>query len=234
MTDEEQKESESADEATVTTETHEETSVQEEESKDTASEADIDFEKELERIEVKPQRTPEEIAAYNARKAIEKAKAMGVDTSKLVEVEHSEEDVDKLLDKKLAEREVRGMVKTDAEYKVVMHYVNKGLSVDDAYILAHKGRLKQLGEEIERSKVKISGGSPSGQRQKQVRVPTMNEKSAAELTRQGFKKNTDGSWEGNHIKLQPAGDGFREMRRNPRNKEEWIPVQSAAEFEGVQ
>jgi len=239
MSNDEKKVTEATEETEVQeTEVTEETEVQETETEVEETEADIDFEKELEALEGKEEKkgySEAEKAAYNAKKALERATELGIDPDTLlpkktkVEKKVDTPDVETQIERKLAERDARTKAKSEAEFKVIMHYVNRGLSVEDAHILANKGRLKRLGDEIERSNVRFGTQTTSGQKKPITKTPMLSDNDQKDLVRRGFKKNTDGSWEGKVIKLVPRGGSFVSMKRVAGKKDEWEPVRNIQE-----
>lgn len=70
-----------------------------------------------------------------------------------------------------------------------MWYVeNKGLSVDDAYFLANKGKIKNANEEMKRIvKPPVGSGGTAGQKPKVSNAPELPKQEAMILTRRGYK-----------------------------------------------
>ena len=184
---------------TVTEETSPETQTEvvtegtDEETKETTE--DIDFEKELENLE-KEEEKPTELqkAERSLHFNAQRVKELGGDPHKIVKPETVETkggtDVESVVKQQFAERDARSLAKTDAEYKVIMHYVrNKGLSVSEAHLLANKGRIERFAAEVKRSNVATARSSGPGRKVETVQVPARSPEEIAVLTRRGFKIN---------------------------------------------
>ena len=184
------------EEETVTEETTPET---EEETTDEESEesTDIDYEAELEKAKEKdtPKEKPDE--REKARKALffnaERAKELGIDPAEVLgikpKVEKKDEtDIDSKLERKFTERDVRGVTNSEAEYNLVMFYVDKGLSIEDAHLLANKGKIKRAVDEAKRGNV-IFGKVDNGTRIVTEIVPQRSPEQVAILARRGLKFN---------------------------------------------
>lgn len=203
-----------------------------EKGKEPESEKDIDYEKELEakKGEEKPQFTEKEKAEYNLKRSIERAKELGIEPSEVTGIPKEEPKGDFVtkrdLELSLAESESRKLSRSEGEHKLIMWYVeNKGLSVRDAYLLANKGRIERAGKEIERSEARIQGGDIPGQKEKaQPKKPMLSQADEQELFRKGFRKNSDGSYEGVKIKIVPENGTMREYKRKVGTKDQWEPV----------
>lgn len=167
--------------------------VTDEETTDESSE-DIDFNKELEALEQKQEQPTGELEKaekslfFNARRV----KELGGDPAKIIKPEQSNEvtNVEALIDSKLNEEKARSLAKNDAEFKVIMWYVrNKGLSIQEAHILANKGRIERFASEIQRSNVTKSKGSGPGRRVEANTVPSRTQEEVNILSRRGLKFN---------------------------------------------
>ncbi len=99
------------------------------------------------------------------------------------------------------------------EMKVLMWHYNNSIvrsgniedDIENAYLLAHKGRLKQTFSEIKRAdqnKPKKGAGESSGQKVKTLKVLEIPKDQHEILRRRGFKLNAEtGEWEGKFNKL---------------------------------
>lgn len=187
------------------------------EAKETSPESqeevkDIDFEKELENLAKEEQPRDELAKALHARQKTAKdlsfldkrIKDLGgtveeptivekPDTSRFVTVDDL-----KLLQ---AEGEVSKYAKSDAEKKVILWYVkNKGLSVEDAYLIANKGRILRSQSELKRAEgATPSSASFGGQKEKKPIAPDRSPEDQAVLTRRNlsFDPKT-GTWKGKY------------------------------------
>lgn len=154
---------------------------------------DIDFKKKAEELESihKPKRSKLEEARFNLKKNAERLKELGGDPSEILETPkvESEIETDYVTKNDLARLEARQLVKSDDEMRVVMWYVeNKGLSVDDAYFLANKGKIKNANEEMKRIvKPPVGSGGTAGQKPKVSNAPELPKQEAMILTRRGYK-----------------------------------------------
>ena len=144
---------------------------------------DVDFDKELENLEnngapVQPapkRKTKEEEldqAMHTIKHASKRVKELGGDPSIAIGEEGTPEptrDIDTsqfVTRQDLASSEARKLARSEGEYKVMMWYItNKGMSVDDAHLLANKNRVKTALSEITRSKEAVPslGGGGAGQ-----------------------------------------------------------------------
>ena len=153
---------------------------------------DIDFEKELENLEGgKPEKSELEKAKRSLHFNAERVKELGGDPTEIVGKPKAETtDVKSEIDKKFAERDARSLAKSDAEFKVMMWYVNnKGLSIQEAHLLANKGKIMRFGEELKRSNVETSKGGSSARKVPTTLVPERSPEEVAVLTRRGLKLN---------------------------------------------
>lgn len=175
----------------TTLETHEEES--EEETQE--SSPDIDYKAELERVS-KPQQTRTELE--KAERALhfnaERFKELGGDPAEVLKikpvVKKNEDpvDVDSKVERKFLERDVRAVVKNEDEYNLTMHYVDKGLSVEDAHFLANKGRVLRSVEEAKRGQVRF-GTAISEKKPIVQTVPDRSPAEVAVLQRRGLTFN---------------------------------------------
>ena len=141
-------------------------------------EQDIDFDKELQDLEgsgapaTPPSgKTPEEEkrqAEFALASTAKRLKELGGDPASVIGATPpapASVDTSKFVTKDdLAQQEANRLARTAGEAKVIMWYVrNKGLSVQDAHLLANKGRLTNAVSEMARTKSAVpsrGGGGP--------------------------------------------------------------------------
>lgn len=157
---------------------------------------DIDFEKEAEELEKKApkKRTPQEEIEYNLKKIADRAKEAGVDPLKVLGSKSKDEEPDAEVSqfatkRDLAIMEAKKLAGSDGELKVIMHWVDRGLSVEDAHYMANKGRVKGVLDEIIRGKTKPPQGSgeSAGQKQKANTAPELSRAEHSTLLSRGYK-----------------------------------------------
>ena len=146
---------------------------------------DPDFDKELADLEAnggqpapapaKPGKTPEqelEQAKFTAKSVAKRIRELGGDPAAAIADESAPPapapiDTSRFVTHDdLAAQEARKLARSEGEYKVIMwHVKNKGLSVEDAHLLANKSRIKTTLSEITRTKsaVPSRGGAGPGQ-----------------------------------------------------------------------
>lgn len=112
----------------------------------------------------------------------------------------------------LAEQEAAKYARTDAERKVIMHRYRTGIiktgnvveDVQNAYLLAHKGRIVRSFEEIRRGAVvrpmtpTLPGRKPPASANK---APELSKADQSIMRSRGFKQNPDGTWESKRYKM---------------------------------
>jgi len=160
---------------------------------------DIDFKQELDKLEKTNTRTELDKAEFTAEKVLQRISELGGDPTKVATKfvkEKPKEEIKEFatlqdLDIKLAEQEVRKLAKSDDEFKVIMWWIkNKNLSVEDAHLIANKGKLKTSLDEVIRGKViprTISTGP--GQRIAAEKVPERSVEEQKVLERRGLRFN---------------------------------------------
>ena len=161
---------------------------------------EIDFKKELELLEKKPQRSELEKALYTRQQIDKRIQELG---GKPLESKKDEEEY--VTKKDLAKLEAKALAKSDEELNLIMWWMeNKGLTAEDAYFMANKGRLKQTFEEIKRANVKpVSRGTGAGQRPALKEVPALPPETQKVLERRGFKFNSQTKeWEAKFNKMR--------------------------------
>lgn len=200
----------------------------EETEEEESEEQDIDFKKELEDLEGSqpPKRTQREKAIFTAKKIAEELEGMGVDSSEIFgkkttkkEAPAEEEDVvGTRLNQFEARLEAKQLARSEDEVNVIMWYVvNKGLSVPDAHLLANKGRVQSFLGEQKRSNVRVAQGSNASGRKPAAKTPELSPAEQADLKRQGFVKQKDGSWEGKRMRVifDRATNSHRVVKKEP-------------------
>lgn len=177
-----------AEETTLETQT-EETEDSEEETEETS----IDYKAELERVSQTKEKPTE---LEKAKKALyfnaERLKELGGDPADVLKIKpvktEEPDDIDSKLERKFIERDVQALVKNEDEYNLVMHYVDKGLTVEDAHLLANKGRVLRSVEEAKRGNVRF--GTLANEKKPIVQtVPDRSPEEKAVLQRRGLTFN---------------------------------------------
>ena len=166
---------------------------------------DIDFNKELSDLEAKQPKSELEKAKkalfYNAQRLQElggdPAEVIGIKKEIVADKPEATNDVHSEVEKEFIKRDARSLAKTDEEYKVIMWYVdNNKVSVEDAYLLAHKGRLMRTISEVQRAKGAIpSLGGGAGRKVGGDIIPTHPGEEV--LQRRGYKLDPKSkTWKG--------------------------------------
>lgn len=181
---------------------------------------DIDYTKELEALEEtkKPQFSPQERATFNLQKAAEKAKELGIDPASTLGIEGSPE-AEYVTKKDLALRdakvEARRLSRSDGEFNLIMWYVeNRGFSVDEAHLLANKGKLKRSVEEIARAnEARPNQGSGAGERVPQKKETRQPAETEARLAQRGLKWNPKtGTYQGQFTEEYFDGSSWKSRK----------------------
>ena|SRR3990167_6011794 len=181
--------------------------VTEEQSEET-TETDIDFKVAPETVKTS-KRTELEKAEYSARSVLNKVAELGGDPAKVAKdfvPETDKEatggftrnDADQLFNEKLAEQHARSLAKSDKEFQAIMSWVKiKGLSVEDAHLLANRGKVKQATAEIQRAQeaTASSNSAGAGVKTQTTKVPQMPIEMQQVLRRRGMKQE-GGKWVG--------------------------------------
>lgn len=129
----------------------------------------------------------------------------------------------------LAEMEAAKYARTDAERKVIMHHYRTSIrasgnvvtDIQNAYMIAHKGRIQRSFDEIRRSAgVRPMVATPAGRRPKveSVKTPELSKSEQGIMRQRGFKQNADGTWEskGYIMKYDAKAKGFVTTRKASR------------------
>jgi hypothetical protein len=164
-------------------------------SEEEETEEDIDYKKELETLE--KEKPPQRSEADKAKRALhfnaERAKELGLDPAEILGIKpkvEGEVDIDSQMDRKFAERDARQMATSDDEFKLIMWYMdNRALSLEEAHLLANKGRIKRAISEGKRANVRFANPSGTERRVTQTTVPTRSPEEQAILTRRGMTFN---------------------------------------------
>lgn len=214
------------------------------EGEEDEEEEDIDFEKELAAIEnggtpPAPPATP----PAKSRSELEKAeralhfnakrfKELGGDPSKVLGAPPAPPppppaDSSFATKEDLAEQEAAKYARTDAERKVIMHRYRTGIiktgnvveDIQNAYLLAHKGRIVRSFDEIRRgAAVRPMVATPPGRKPPAgpAKAPELSRADQGIMKSRGFVKNQDGSWESKRYKMtyDPAKKAFVTVKKS--------------------
>jgi len=186
------------------------------EGEEEEDEEDIDFEEELKNLQ------PPAPPAPDSKKELEKAekslffnaqqvKKLGGDPSKVLAGEapiapKPVEGAEFVSREDFVETEFAKIAKSEAERKVLMHHYkysiqktgNLAADMENAYILANKGKIQRSFSEIRRGALaRPAPGSPPGRRAPAAQaVPALTADEQNTLKRRGYKQQPDGSWKG--------------------------------------
>lgn len=166
----------------------------------------IDYEAELNRLKEKEPQKEKPSELEKAKKALyfnaERLKELGGDPEEILgkpkkkDVEPDTVDIDAKLERKFIERDVQAITESVAEYNLVMFYVDKGLSIEDAHLLANKGKIKRAVDEAKRGNVAF-GKVDNGTRIVTEIVPQRSATEQALLQRRGLAWNPKTkTWQG--------------------------------------
>lgn len=133
--------------------------------------------------------------AEKARRALffnaKRAEELGVDPAEVLGIKPKTEegsDVNLVVKRHFDERDARSLSKSESEFKLIMWYVdNKGLSVEEAHLLANKGKIQRSAIEARRSVVEFGKPSFGGRKNDITDVPEHPGKDI--LERRGYKFN---------------------------------------------
>lgn len=191
---------------------------------------EIDFEKEadeLERTEQKPPapaagKTAEEErkqAEFTLKSTAKRLKELGGDpTAALAGSEAAAPatpvpapiDTSRFATKEdLVALEVRKLSRSEGEFRVIMHYVKKGLSVSQSHLLANEKRVTKALSEVTRSNAAITspgGGGAGADRPVETEAPALSDTEKNRLIGAGMRYDpTKKAWVGK--KVQQRWDG---------------------------
>ena len=140
----------------------------------------IDFKGELEKLESgeKKPKSEKEKAERALHFNAERLRELGGDPASVLKIKAPEEgetktpDVREVVNEQFADRDARALAKSDDEYKVIMWYVtNRKLSVQDAYLLANKGRIQRSLIEAKRGQVDFGKPNIAGKKKPSGTIP---------------------------------------------------------------
>jgi len=162
------------------TEELEESEVETDESEESAPEGDPQLEEEPKEEEEfytpkdeKPQRTEKEKAEFTLKSVAERLKDLGGDPTEIIGEKTSESQY--VTKKEFTEAEVRKLARSENEVKAIMAWIDKGLSVEDAHLIANKGRVKATFSEMERANVRTKEATGAGQKKPAPKAPKPND-----------------------------------------------------------
>jgi hypothetical protein len=122
----------------------------------------------------KPQKTEKEKAEFALKSMALRVKDLGGDPASLVGTKES--DSTQFVTKAdLTRLEVKRLATSEKEVEAIMSWVEKGLSVEDAHLLANKSRVKSVFSEFERGNVQMQEATGAGQKKPVVRAPAPSE-----------------------------------------------------------
>ena len=179
----------------------EETSPESQETEETkekseeTKEKDIDFKKELEKVQPQTKSELEKAQKalhFNAQRLVE----LGGDPAEVLKLkretkkDNADVDVKSVIQREFIERDVRAMSKNEDHFKLMMHYVDdKKLSAEDAYVLSMKGQILRSITEIKRAGVQYAKPDTGGRKVDTVEVPERSHEEVAILERRGMRFN---------------------------------------------
>ncbi len=167
---------------------------------------DIDYAAELARVkstEQPKERTELEKAQRALHFNAQRLKELGGDPAEILGVKPVVKEAEPSapvsradLERTFIERDARNLTESDAEFELTMHYVDKGLSLEDAHLLANKGKIKRSVQEARRGNVAYAPAT-STQKVTTERAPTRSPEEQAVLQRRGLSYNPKtGTWQG--------------------------------------
>lgn len=124
------------------------------------------------------------------------------------------------LNKRDLAAEIRKLSRTEAEYKVTAWHAENSIKAsgdpvkdaENAYLIAHKGRITRSFEEIRRAGFsRPAPGAPPGRRAPVVaKAPELQPAEKVVMQRRGFALQPDGSWESKryHMRFDTAKKGW--------------------------
>lgn len=185
-------------------------------------EEDIDFKKELEQIQPAPLQPETKSELERARTALfftaKRVKDLGGDPTEVVKPapqpvqreEHQQSYVTKDdLDERDLVSEIRKLARTEEEFQVILHHSKESIKktgnpvkdAENAYLIAHKGKIKRSFDELRRAEFSRPPTAPAGPGHKRpadtkVVVPVLSPADQAIFRNRGFKPEADGTWTG--------------------------------------
>lgn len=189
--------------------------------------ADIDFEKELQELGGKGPSAKKSPELEKAERALfftkKRVKELGGDPDKVavqpvvpapVAAPAPEGPKPEYITKDdLAETEVAKYARTEAERKVIMHHYRHSIQrsgnvisdIENAYMIAHKGRITRSFEEIRRATFSrpMGGGAPGRKPPAQPnKAPALSASDMTVMKRRGFVMQPDGSFEAKRYRVR--------------------------------
>lgn len=123
-----------------------------------------------------PKRTEKEKAEYTLKSVVARYTELGGDPSKIIGTSEKKEDVSQFVTKRdFAEESARKVSRSPKELAAIMAWVDKGLTVEDAHLIANKGRIKSTFSEIDRGNVRATEATGAGQKKPVINAPAPNE-----------------------------------------------------------
>lgn len=164
--------------------------------------ADIDFKKELEDLEKPKARTDLEKAQRALHFTAQRVAELGGDPADILPKPKTEkpDDVETIVERKFAEKEARTLARNDDEFKLIMwHVTNQNLSVENAWLLANKGRFMRSLSEATRANPQYSKETGGGRKVETPDVPTRSPEEQKVLQRRGMAFNPKTkTWQGKY------------------------------------
>lgn len=220
------------------------------EETDEEKEEDIDFEEELERLqaiedeedkpdeeeEQPPKRTELQKAQFTLKNVARRVKELGGNPEEEIgepKKKSSESPVDTsqfITKRDVKLQEVKQLAKSEAEAKVIMHYVDKGLSVKDAHFLANKNKISSMNKEIDRKNTTVpSNGYGGGGQERKFEKPTTRLSESAEKRLQMSGMTFDPKTKAyvgqkTRLRLVPNGGTVSERLVNGQ----WVKIQDSS------
>lgn len=158
---------------------------------------EVDFKKEAEALEKKEERTDLEKAERSLHFNAERVRQLGGDPSKIIHPNQKKDESEFVTKEDFAQNYAASLVRSPEELKVLMwHYKNSiqrtgniNEDIDNAYLIAHKGKIRRTQEEIDRSdhpKPPTGGSGRETRKADKLRLPRDQE---IVLSRRGFTLN---------------------------------------------
>ena len=121
----------------------------------------------------KPQKTEKEKAEFALKSMALRVADLGGDPASLIDAKQPESQFVTKTD--LTRMEARRLATSEKEVDAIMSWVEKGLSLEDAHLLANKSRVKSVFSEAERANVPAGESAGAGQKKQVARTPAPSE-----------------------------------------------------------
>ena len=158
-------------------------------------EKDIDYAKKLADVQKTQPRSELEKASYTLKKTAERLTEIGGDPAEVLNIKpptpepQDTPDVQSVVKREFAERDARAISRNDDEYALIMWYVdNKGLSVQEAHLLANKERFQRNVTEARRANPSVATPS-AGTKVATSAIPMPSQERIALAEGRGLKFN---------------------------------------------